>query len=241
MNDKKTIAIFGAGTGLGASLAKRFGREGYRVALVARRAGALEELVAQLVREGVEAQAFVSDLTEIAGIPGLVRSIEERLGPIGAAVYAPVSSHIGFVPAIDLDAAKLGAMADILMYSPVEVSKAVLPGMLARGSGSIFLVGGLTALATIPGMSGVGPLMAATRNYALTLNAELADKGVYAGTVSIGAMISRSAGMRLLTESGASLDPRFPVIDPDDIAEEIWTRATRRDKAETILPPLQAA
>ena len=240
MDNRQTIAIFGAGTGLGASLAKRFGREGFQVALVARRAGVLEEMVAQLAGEGIEAHAFASDLTEIEGIPALVASIENRLGPISTAVYAPVSSHIAFVPAVDLDAAKLRTMADILMYSPIEVSKALLTGMLSRGTGSIVLVGGLSALVTMPGLSGVGPLMAATRNYALTLNAEVAGKGVYAGTVSIGAMISRSTGMRLMTESGATIDPRFPVIDPDDIADEIWTRTMTRDQAEAILPPLPA-
>ncbi|RUW02840.1 SDR family NAD(P)-dependent oxidoreductase, partial [Mesorhizobium sp. M1A.F.Ca.IN.022.05.2.1] len=52
MTDKKTIAIFGAGTGLGASRATRFGREGYRVALVARRAAPLQERVAELASAG---------------------------------------------------------------------------------------------------------------------------------------------------------------------------------------------
>jgi short-subunit dehydrogenase len=55
---QKTMAIFGAGTGLGSSVATRFGREGYRVALVARRAAPLQELVADLAKAGVEAQAF---------------------------------------------------------------------------------------------------------------------------------------------------------------------------------------
>jgi short-subunit dehydrogenase len=55
---KKTLAIFGAGTGLGASLATRFGREGYRVALVARRAGPLEDRVGALKAAGIEAAAF---------------------------------------------------------------------------------------------------------------------------------------------------------------------------------------
>lgn len=241
MSSTKTIALFGAGTGLGASLAARFGREGYRVALVARRAVALEERVAELASVGIDAVAFPADLTELAGIPALVRSIEERLGSIDVAVYAPVPSGIGFVPAVDVDAATLQSMANIFTFSPIEVSHALLPGMLARGSGAVVVVGGLTAVVTIPGLSGVGPLMAAARNYVFTLNAELAGKGVYAGTVNIGAVIDRSAGLRAMTADGVSLDPRYPVIDPDDIAEEIWNRVTRRDAVEAILPPLQAA
>jgi len=238
MADKKTIAIFGAGTGLGASLATRFGREGYRVALVARRAGPLEERVAELARAGIEAAAFPADLTDLDGIPAIVRSIKERLDAIDVAVYSPVPSDVSFVSAVELDAPKLQSMASIFAFSPIEVSHAVLPGMLARGDGAVVIVGGLTAVVTIPGLSGVGPLMAAARNYVFTLNAEVAQKGVFAGTVNIGAMIDRSAGLRAATSGGKALDPRLPVIDPDDIAQEIWSLVTKRDRVEAILPPL---
>lgn len=238
MADKKTIAIFGAGTGLGAALATRFGREGYRVALVARSAGPLDERVAELARDGVEAMAFPADLTDLAGVPALVGAIEARLGPIDVAVYCPISPDAGFVPAADLDAATLQAMAPLFTFAPVEVSHAVLPGMIARGDGAIVIVGGLSAVVTMPGMSGVGPLMAAARNYVFTLNAEVAERGVFAGTVNIGAMIERSAGLRAATAKGMTFDSRFPTIDPDDIAQEIWTLVTRRDRVEAILPPL---
>jgi hypothetical protein len=80
--------------------------------------------------------------------------------------------------------------------------------------------------------------MTAARNYILTLNAEVAARGVFAGSVSIGAMIARSAGMRIATSGGATIDPRLPVIDPDDIADEIWTLVKRRDRVEVILPAL---
>jgi short-subunit dehydrogenase len=236
MTTKKTIAIFGAGTGLGASLAKRFGREGYRVALVARTAESLEKRAAELAAEGIEAAAFPADLTDLAGIPALVHSIEARFGTIDVAIYSPLPSNAGFVSAVDLDSAKLQSMTPIFTYAPVEVSHALLPGMLARGDGAIVLVTGLTAVVTVPGVSGVGPAMTAARNYILTLNAEVAGKGVFAGSVSIGAMIERSAGMRVATAGGATLDPRLPVIDPDAIAEEIWNLVIKRDRVEVILP-----
>ncbi|PIP00107.1 SDR family NAD(P)-dependent oxidoreductase [Pleomorphomonas carboxyditropha] len=238
MADKKTIAIFGAGSGLGASLATRFGREGYAVALVARRANPLDQSVAELARTGIEAAAFPADLTNLDGIPALVRSIEQRFGSIDVAIYAALPSNVGFVPAVDLDAATLRSMASVFTFAPVEVAHSVLPGQLARGDGAIVIVGGLSALVTMPGLSGVGPLMAAARNYALTLNAEVARQGIYAGTVNIGAMIDRSAGLRAATAGGKELDPSFPVVDPDDIAEEIWVLINKRDRAELILPPL---
>lgn len=235
---QKTIAIFGAGTGLGTSVATRFGREGWRVALVARRAAPLQELVAELAQAGVEAQAFPFDLTEIARIPGLVRSIEDKLGPIDVAVYAPVTPDLAFVPALELDSGKLRRFAELLLFAPIEVAHAVVPGMVARGGGAFVLGGGLTAVQPMPGMSGAGPVMAAARNFVFALNTEVKDKGVYAGTITIGALIERSAGHRIMTASGRPV--AFPVISPDTIADEIWSLVTNRDRVEAILPPLPA-
>lgn len=236
MTAKKTIAIFGAGSGLGASVARRFGREGYRVALVARSAEPLKKRAAELIEEGIEAAAFPADLTDLSGIPALVRSIEARFGSIDVAIYSPVPSSAGIVPAVDLDSTTLQSLTPIFTYAPIEVAHSLLPDMLARGDGAIVLVTGLTAIVTIPGVSGVGPAMTAARNYILTLNAEVAGKGVFAGSVSIGAMIQGSTGMRVATAGGATLDPRLPVIDPDTVAEEIWSLVIKRNQVEVILP-----
>lgn len=132
-------------------------------------------------------------------------------------------------------------MANIFTFAPVEVSHSVLPGMLARGNGAIVIVEGLGAVFPRAGASGANPLMAAARNYAHTLHAEVAEKGVYAGTMSIGAMINNSTGMRAATAGGRKLDPRFPVIEPSEIAEGIWKLITQRDRNEAILPPLPQA
>lgn len=238
MTASKTLAVFGAGPGLGNSLAEYYGQKGYQVALVARDSAALEERAAKLGKAGITAAAFPFDLTDIAGIPALVHSIEERFGSLDVAVYCPLPSDGSFVAAADLDAATLQSMANIFAFAPIEVSHTLLPGMLARGGGAIVLVGGLGAVFPTPGFSGAAPLMAAARNYTHTLHAELGEKGVFAGTVSIGAMINNSTGMRAATAGGRKLDPRFPIIEPATIADAIWELTTKRDRNEAILPPL---
>jgi short-subunit dehydrogenase len=236
--EKKIIAIFGAGVGLGASLAARFSREGYRVAIVARRA---VQRVAELSDAGVEAVAFPADLTKLDNIGSLVRSIDLQLGSIDVAVYAPLPSDPGFVPAVALNAAKAQSLANLFTFSPIELCHTLLPGMLAGGDGAIVIVSGISAIRPMPGMSGPGPLMAAARNYVLGLNAEVMPRGVYTGSVSIGQSIERSESFAALIASGAHIDPNFAALNPDDIAEEIWTLVTERDRAEAIIPPLPSA
>jgi len=232
--NKKTLAIFGAGPGLGASLATRFGKEGYQIALVARRPGPLEERVAALKAAGIEAAAFPADLTKLDGIPALVRAIEERLGGIDVAVYMP-APEVGFIPAMQLDAAKLRPLAELFTFAPIELAHSLLPGLTARG-GAFVYGNGLSSIVTVPHMSGIGPAMAAARNFVLTLNAEGKDKGVYAGAVTIGAFIEGSAAHAALTASGQPI--HYPVIKPAEIADEVWSLVTKRDRVEAVLPQL---
>lgn len=238
----KTIAIFGAGTGLGASVAHRFGREGYKVALVARRQAPLDAVSADLAAKGIEAATFTADLTDTASILKLVDAIKARLGSIDVIEYAPISTA-PFIAAMNLDASKLESIVKLYLMTPVELVRAVLPDMLTRGDGGILIGQGLSAVNPAPYISGVGPAMAAMRNYIYSLNGELADKGVYAGTLSVGASILGSAGHKALIsgELGIKLPEGYvvPTVEADDLAEQYWQLFTKRDRVEAILPAPQ--
>lgn len=236
MADKKTIAIFGAGIGLGASLARHYGMQGYQVALVARREGALRELAGQLNDEGLEVAAFPADLINLEGLAGLIDAIETQLGVIDVAVYAPVPSEGGFVPAVQLDAAAAQDLVPIYTLAPIELAHRLTNIMTQRGEGAIVVVGGLAAVKPIPGLSGAPALMAATRNYIHALHGGLAPSGVFAGSVFIGAMIEGSTGMKVATSGGRTIDPRLTTISPDAVAEAIWKLTTERTQVEAILP-----
>lgn len=236
----KTIAIFGAGSGLGASVARRFGAEDHRVALVGRREAPLRSLAAELGTEGIEAAAFSADLTDLATIPALVDQIRARFGQIDVIYYAPTSSDAGFVAAADLSAEVLQARLDLYLLAPVEVVRAVLPEMLERGSGSILVGQGASAVMPQPQMSGVGPAMAATRNWLYSLNGELASRGIYVGTIAIAAMIAGSEAHQALTSGAISFDlpegMELPVVDPDELADLLWGMSVDRDRVEIVHP-----
>jgi short-subunit dehydrogenase len=235
----KTIAIFGAGTGLGASVARRFGREGYRAALVGRRSGPLDALVAELAAEGIEAAAFPADLTQTSAVRGLVAAIMKRFGRIDVLEYAPISPT-AFTPAMELTADALKDLVSLYLLTPVELVQAVLPQMLERGDGGILVGHGLSAVEGTPFMSGVGPVMAAARNYLYSLHGELAGKGVYVGTLAIAAMIDRSESHRALADGQLSFDlpggAAIPTVDPDELAEQYWNLLGKRDRVELVHP-----
>jgi hypothetical protein len=98
----------------------------------------------------------------------------------------------------------------------------VLPELLERGEGAILVGHGSSAVEAMPGLSGVGPVMAATRNYLYGLNAELAGTCVYVGTIAVGAMIIRSAAHSALTSGAMQIElpdgMELPLVDPDELA-----------------------
>ncbi|EWM14209.1 LOW QUALITY PROTEIN: short-chain dehydrogenase, partial [Kutzneria sp. 744] len=103
--------------------------------------------------------------------------------------------------------------------------------MLDRGHGTFLIAGGLSAVRPMPMLGPVAVLSAALRNYAVTLNATLADTGVYAGARTIGGLIERGDIHTRQTSGGPA---PFGTLNPDHIADAAWDLHTKRDRAEEI-------
>ncbi|MFI1887759.1 SDR family NAD(P)-dependent oxidoreductase [Streptomyces jumonjinensis] len=232
---RRTVAVFGAGSGMGASVAHRFGREGHRVALVARRRDPLDKLVARLAADGVEAAAFPADLRHTERIPALVSAIEARFEHIDVAVYAPFVPAT-LIPAADVDAAVLRAWLDLYLLSPVELAHTLLPGMLERGDGALLFGYGSSVVTPAADLSGPVPVLAALRNYLHTLHGEVADRGVHVGGLAVRAVIERSEGHRALRSGDMRLAIDLPTVDPDELADLAWNLVTHRDRTEVVHP-----
>jgi short-subunit dehydrogenase len=89
-NQKTTIAIIGAGPGVGFAVAARFAREGFAVALLARDRAKLDALVARLATEyDVPVQAYAVDALDRALLVDTLGRVESELGPIDAIEFSP--------------------------------------------------------------------------------------------------------------------------------------------------------
>ncbi|MFF3755010.1 SDR family NAD(P)-dependent oxidoreductase [Streptomyces sp. NPDC002018] len=231
----RTIALFGAGGGMGQAVARRFGREGYRVALVARRREPLDELVATLAAEGIEAAGFTVDLRRTGEVPALVAEIRKRFGRIDVLNYAPFTPA-ALTTAADLDAAELREWANLYLLTPVELVNQVLPEMLERGNGGILFVYGSSVIIPAAGVSGPVPLMAAARNYILTLHQEVAGRGVYAGGLAVRALIARSQTDQAVQGGELKLNMELPTVEPDELADLEWRLMRTRDRADVLYP-----
>ncbi|MFI0449213.1 SDR family NAD(P)-dependent oxidoreductase [Actinomadura sp. 6N118] len=216
-----TIAIVGAGPGMGLSIAKVFGRNGFSVALVARTQEKLDGLATELAESGIDAAGFAADVTDRPSLAAAFTRIKERFGRIDVLEYSPAPklSTENMIAPLEATVANIQPELDYYLYGGLTAAQQVLPDMIERDAGTLlFTTGGssLDPLAGPPEFGNIAIATAALRAWVLKLNQVLTGTGVYAAHVPIFAWIG----------SGG------PETQADTIAERYWDIYTKRDGAE---------
>ena len=197
-----SIVIVGAGPNLGAAVARRFGREGMSVGLIARDAGKLEELANVLHEDGITADFVAVDIRDSDALGAGIASLAERLGPVEVLEYSPLPAKEFMKPILETSVEDIRGPLEFSVLGAVAAATAVVGPMVEAGSGSIlFTTGG----------AGVGVSFAGEVAYARMLHEQLADKGVHVGHTAIDGRIAPGEDH-----------------EPDDVAEVLWRHHTDR-------------
>jgi short-subunit dehydrogenase len=232
----KTIAVLGVGPGVGQSIARRYGKEGYEVVLVARRPEPLDALAQQLTAEGITAYAVTGDLNRPDTVPDLAARIRARIGDPTVLYYGPTGADPGFVPATSLTPELLNDRLPITLYTLMALVKEFLPAMLERGDGALLTAQGAAAVEGRAYMSGWPTILAAQRNYLQSLAGEVAVQGVYVGMLYIAARIRGTAWeaeyQRRVAEGAPASN--MAAADPDELADILFDMHSTRDRRETL-------
>jgi short-subunit dehydrogenase len=218
----KTLAVVGAGPGLGLAVAKAFGKEGFSVGLIARSPDKLDVAVAELTGLGIKAEGFPADIADRDGLLAALTGIESSLGPVDVLEYSPSPAGAPIASATRLTVANVAAQLDLNVLGAVAAVAHVLPGMVARGDGAVLLTTGASSAVPVPFLANVGIAMAGVRNWVYALNAELAETGVYAGTLTIAVPVGPGAGEG----------------DPDKLAARYYDMYVKRDRIEEVVGEL---
>jgi short-subunit dehydrogenase len=234
----KSIAVFGAGPGLGQAVARRYAQGGYSVVLVGRRRPPLELTARELTAAGASAHVVTADLSDTGSVPALAGQVRAAAGEPDAIYYAPTSDG-GFVPAAALTPRRAEAFMPLAVYSLLALVQEFLPHMLKQGGGAILTAQGASTVHGLPNMSGPGPAQAAQRNYLQSLHSEVAGQGVYVGMLYVGAIIERSAFHAWLQDAkaaGTETRDWGPAVSPDHLAELLWNMHRAKGEPEVRYP-----
>ncbi len=223
------IALVAAGERLGLSLGKTFGGHGFDVALIARSKERLGELTGQLEAGGIAAAGFPADVTDRSALAAALESAAGRFGRIDVLHYSSpgvgTTEALRSTGALDVTVDNLRPQVESTCYGAITATRAVLPAMLAAGTGTLLYTTGGSSATPAPVFVSAGMAGASLRNWVLTLNPALAGRGIYAGHVAIGTWIAGTPG----APEGELLK------EPDDIARLYWNLHDRREPAELVI------
>ncbi|MBF6594639.1 MAG: SDR family NAD(P)-dependent oxidoreductase [Thermaceae bacterium] len=199
----KVCAIVGMGRGIGLSVARCFGLQGYKLALLARSEKNLLDYSGALEFDGLKALPLTADVTRPFTVISAIREAEKQLGPIEVMVYNAFASRP--TKPSELKAEDLEATLRINLYGALSTAQVVLPAMLQRKRGTLLFTGGGLALRPSSAAAALSIGKASLRALVGTLAQELAPEGIHVATVTVAGAVKRGTA-----------------FDPDRIAEKFW-------------------
>jgi 3-hydroxy acid dehydrogenase/malonic semialdehyde reductase len=220
------VLVTGATAGFGAATARRFARDGARVVATGRRAELLDALSAEfpglvhpLELDVRDREAVVAGL---ATLPGPFAEIDVLVNNAGLA--------IGLEPAQDAKLDDWDTMVDTNVKGLMYVTRAVLPGMVARDRGHIVNLGSTAAEFPYPGGNVYGATKAFVHQFSLNLRADLLGKNVHVTDIApglCGGTEFSNVRFRGDTEKADAVYAGTTPLSADDIADAIHWVVTR--------------
>ena len=217
------IAIIGAGPGLGAAVARRFGHEGFSIALISRNQSKLDDMAAQLRDVGVTARGYAADVRVPAELDDALARAAAELGPISTLQYSPLPSRDYLKPVLDMTPELALEALQFSALGLIHAVRTVLPAMRQAGSGSIIMINGGTSVKARADFAGTSVAFPAESAYGEMLHDALEGEGVRVSQLVIPGGI-----------------PQLRLVNGiDGVADRIWDLHAVAGPFRTMLIPLE--
>jgi 3-hydroxy acid dehydrogenase / malonic semialdehyde reductase len=218
---KPLVAITGASAGIGAATARRFAKEGFRLALTARRLDRLEQLQDELKGD---VTVFELDVCSSDAVTAVFHRIEQEQGPIDVLVNN-AGCAIGLEPAYQGNVKDWDKCVDTNIKGLLYCTRAVLPSMVKYDRGHVINLGSVAGRYPYPGGNVYGATKAFVRQFSFNLKADLLGTKVRVSCIEPGLVggtefsVVRFRGDE--SRAGKTYEHTEP-LHADDIAEVIY-------------------
>lgn len=213
------VIVVGAGPGIGAAVARRFGGEGHPVGLVARNETRLRDLASTLGGRGIAASVATADATDPGQVRDALGALTERMGPPQILCFSPLADVALIKPVLETTPEDIRDALALNVVGAAAAVGAVLPAMLDEGRGTLLFTTGSAAIRPSPARAVSGIVYAGENLYVQMLAEALADEPVEVfQTVIVGAV---GPGEK---------------HEPDTVAEHLWQLHHSGGELVTVLP-----
>ena len=203
MIDFRHLLLIGAGPGVGASVVRRFAREGFRSTLISR-GETLEQLALVLRSGGPEIDTVRADIEDLDGYRTSLERIFGAAGAPGVVVYNAALPDPGEI--LDTTVGRLRTAYAVDVLGAVVTAQVAAPVLRAAGAGTLLFTSGGFADHPVPALASLSIGKAALRSAVTLIAAGVRPDGVHAATITIAGSVARGTA-----------------FDPDNIAPLFWT------------------
>ena len=234
LNDK-IILITGASSGFGADAARLFAKEGAKVVLTARRKERLRALADEIRAEGGEALVIPVDLAKVDEILAMVQRTLEHYGRIDILFNNAGFGHLDTFENFDVEK-DIAYQIDVNLTGLMQVTRAVLPQMLARGSGHIINMSSAAGWIALPFYSVYAAAKFGVRAFTDALRREVSHRGVYVTGIYPGPAETEFGKNKAIgSVSHLRHVPSWAVMSSEYVAEQV-VKVAKKPRHRLILP-----
>jgi len=236
----KLVLVTGASSGIGEATAKRYGAEGAHVLLLARSAERLGAVAEAIRKAGGTATPYLVDLSDAAAIAETAARIKRESGLPDILINNAGAGR--WLPLIETTAEEARRMIEVPYLAAFDLTRAFLPALVARQSGSIAFVTSPASYLAWPGASAYIAARRAVAGLAETLQSELRGTGLSVTLIVLGAVETpywqHNPSKR---ETMPETNPRlFPDMTADEAANAIVEGISER-RAFVVKPAIYRA
>lgn len=212
--------VVGVGPGNGAAFVRRFAEEGYKVAMIARTPGVMNDLAAELP----VARPYICDIGDAGAVEQTFAQIASDLGPVDVLIYNAGKGVWGSAEEVSLE--NFEAAWRTNTFGAFVAAKCVVPAMKQRGAGQIILIGATASLRGGASTAAFASAKAAQRSLAQSLARSLWPSGIHVSLVIVDGIVDEP----LMRAKLADRPDEF-FVKPEDIAETLVQLTRQRRSA----------
>jgi NAD(P)-dependent dehydrogenase (short-subunit alcohol dehydrogenase family) len=223
----RVAAILGVGPGLGAAVARRFAREGFAVALMARDEDGLSAIRQEIEDGRGTALPISADATDPASVEAAFGRVRDEIGDPEVFVYNAGAFQMGSI--LEIDPGRFDESFKVNCAGAFYSAQQVLPAMLDAGRGTILLTGATASLRGSARFSALAVGKFGLRALAQSMAREFGPQGIHIAHVVIDGQIN-TPRMREMSPDREE----HTMLSPDAIAETYWQLHTQDRTAWTL-------
>lgn len=234
MSDKPVILITGASSGIGAATARLFAQKGYSVILTARRTERLKALAQEIQFAGGQALPVTADMWSLEDIDNLVYTALDTYGQIDVlfnnAGFGRLDWLDNLQPKSDIE-----AQIDVNLLGVIQLTRAVLPHMIARRQGNIINMASVAGFVATPTYCVYAASKFAVRGFSEALRREVGIHNIKVSLICPGQVATEFGEIAGFHRTTRVTMPGFLTLSAEGVAHAVF-RLARHPRRVMVIP-----